>query len=125
MIDHVGLHVGDIGKSKSFYDTALAPLGYALMSEFPQWKVVGYGWDGKPDFWLTGDGAEKASHVAFMAKDKPMVEAFYQAGLTAGGTDNGGPGYRKDYGPGYYAAFVRDPDGHNIEAVFHDPSPSE
>ncbi len=125
MIDHAGFHVTDVQKSKKFYDVALAPLGYAQTAEYAEWNVLGYGIAGKSDFWLVGDGAEKASHVAFAADDKAEVEGFYKAGLEAGGTDNGAPGYRKDYAPGYFAAFLRDPDGHNVEVVFRDPSPSE
>ena len=125
MIDHTGFHVADIERSKEFYGKALAPLGYSLVHEMPEWKVAGYGEGGKADFWLVGDGAEKPSHVAFRATNKESVEKFYEAGMAAGGTDNGAPGYRKEYTPGYYAAFVKDPDGHNIEVVFHDPNPSE
>src|SRR5581483_5120314 len=114
MIDHTSLHVSDIEKSKVFYAAALKPLGYAQTAEFAEWKVVGYGANGKSDMWLAGDGADKANHVAFVAHDKETVAAFHEAGLAAGGTDNGTPGYRKDYAPGYYAAFLHDPDGHNI-----------
>lgn len=124
MIDHTSIHVSDIGKSKAFYDQALAPLGYTMLSEFSEWKVAGYGVGNKSDFWIAGDGAKQLEHIAFAALDKETVEKFHAAGLAAGGTDNGAPGYRKDYSPGYYAAFVKDPDGHNIEAVYHDPTPS-
>ena len=125
MIDHTGFHVNDIEASKRFYDKALAPLGYSMLTEFPEWKVAGYGANGKSDLWIVGDGCKQQEHVAFAATDKDGVQQFHEAGLAAGGTDNGAPGYRKDYAPGYYAAFVKDPDGHNIEVVFHDPSPSE
>jgi predicted lactoylglutathione lyase len=125
MIDHTGFHVNDIEKSKAFYDKALAPLGYTMLSEFPEWKVAGYGAGNKSDLWIVGDGMKQEEHVAFTAMDKETVEKFHTAGVEAGGTDNGAPGYRKDYAPGYYAAFVKDPDGHNIEVVFHDPAPSE
>ncbi|HEV7121724.1 MAG TPA: VOC family protein [Candidatus Paceibacterota bacterium] len=124
MIDHTTLHVKDIEKSKEFYAKALAPLGYEQLSEFAEWKVVGLGAEGKSDLWLVGDAAgTPAGHVAFAAHDKAQVDSFHAAGLAAGGGDNGAPGYRKDYTPGYYAAFVHDPDGHNLEVVFHDPNP--
>jgi len=123
MIDHVTVHVNDISKSKEFYMKALAPLGYAVTTEMPEWKVVGFGVEGKSDLWLVGDGFGKAGHVAFVAHDMDTVQEFYDAGLVSGGKDNGAPGYRKEYSPGYFAAFVYDPDGHNIEVVFHDPNP--
>jgi predicted lactoylglutathione lyase len=125
MIDHTGYHVNDIEKSKAFYSEALAPLGYTLISEFPEWKVAGYGAGTTSDFWIVGDGVKQTEHVAFRAFDKESVDKFHEAGIASGGTDNGAPGYRTDYSPGYYAAFVKDPDGHNVEVVFHDPSPSE
>lgn len=126
MIDHASVHVSDIEKSKAFYAKALAPLGYAMLAEYPEYKVAGFGEAPKADFWISaGEGMEQENHVAFAAKDKETVEGFHEAGILAGGTDNGAPGYRKDYSPGYYAAFVKDPDGHNIEVVFHDPNPSE
>jgi len=122
MIDHVSIRANDIAKAKEFYSKALAPLGYTVMMEFAEYKVVGLGADGKADLWISGKGSEDEGHVALVAKDKAAVDAFYKAGLAAGGADNGAPGYRKDYSPGYYAAFVKDPDGHNIEVVFHDPT---
>ena len=125
MIDHTTLHVNDWDKSKEFYSKALAPLGYTQTSEFAEWKVTGYGVNGKSDLWLVADGADKAGHIAFTATDKDGVQGFYDAALASGGKDNGAPGYRKDYSPGYYAAFVHDPDGHNIEVVFHDSAPAE
>lgn len=124
MIDHAGIHVSDIAKAKEFYSKALAPLGYTMIAEYPEYKVAGFGEGGKADFWLNADGSEQENHVAFAAKDKAAVDGFYKVSLAAGGTDNGAPGYRKDYSPGYYAAFVKDIDGHNIEVVFHDPNPS-
>lgn len=125
MIDHVGLHVSDISKGKDFYTKALAPLGYTMMADMPEYNVAGFGEGGKADFWVDGKAIEVTNHVAFAAKDKAAVEAFHAAGIAAGGTDNGAPGYRKEYSPGYYAAFIKDMDGHNIEVVYHDPNPSE
>jgi catechol 2,3-dioxygenase-like lactoylglutathione lyase family enzyme len=124
MIDHVTLHVNDWDTSKDFYAKALAPLGYAQTSEFEEWKVTGYGVNGKSDLWIVADGADKPGHIAFIASNKDQVQQFYDAALASGGKDNGAPGYRKDYSPGYYAAFAYDPNGHNIEVLFHDPSPS-
>ncbi len=122
MIDHISLHVTDLEKTKKFYTETLAPLGYTLTSEHPEWNLIAYGIDGKSDLWIVGDGASKSQHIAYAAADKETVQKCYDAGLAAGGTDNGAPGYRKEYSPGYYAAFVHDPDGHNIEVVFHDPA---
>ncbi|MRG95132.1 VOC family protein [Polyangium spumosum] len=120
MIDHVSIGVRDLDKSKAFYAAALAPLGYAVMMEFP--GVCGLGEKGKPDFWL-GAGGEVGyrQHVALVAKDRATVDAFYEAAIRAGGKDNGKPGLRPMYHPNYYGAFVLDPDGHNIEAVCHAP----
>ena len=125
MIDHAGIHVSDITKAKEFYSKALAPLGYTMIAEYPEYKVAGFGEGGKADFWLSADGSEQENHVAFAAKDKMAVDAFYKEGIAAGGTDNGAPGYRKNYSAGYYAAFLKDIDGHNIEVVFHDPNLGE
>jgi predicted lactoylglutathione lyase len=125
MIDHVSVHVSDFAKAKEFYSKALAPLGYSVITEFAEWSVAGLGADGKPDLWIKADGAKQDVHVAVAAKDKQQVDDFYSAGMAAGGTDNGKPGYRKDYSPGYYAAFLKDSDGHNVEVVFHDPNPAQ
>jgi catechol 2,3-dioxygenase-like lactoylglutathione lyase family enzyme len=115
MIDHTGVSVSDMAKSKKFYTEALKPIGYVLKSDYGE--AVGFGED-HPDFWL-GIGSGSHVHVAFRVKSKEMVDAFHKAGLAAGGTDNGAPGIRAQYHPTYYAAFVKDPDGNNIEAVFH------
>lgn len=121
MIDHVTVHVGDIEKSKAFYEAALKPLGYGMTSDHPEWKLAGFGSKKKASVWLyAGEGAKQVAHLALTAKDANAVRAFYKAALKAGGKDNGKPGYRKNYGPGYYAAFVYDLDGHNVEAVFYD-----
>jgi catechol 2,3-dioxygenase-like lactoylglutathione lyase family enzyme len=118
MIAHTGVSVSDYKKSKVFYEKALAPLGYKNNMEFDE--AGGFN-DGKnTDFWIGKSGAVAKAHVAFEAKNKTQVEEFYKAALAAGGKDNGSPGYRKEYWPGYYAAFVYDPDGHNIEAVWYD-----
>ena len=125
MIDHTGLQVSDPKRSRTFYDAALAPLGYGVLMEIPKeftgGKVVlGYGIAPKPDFWLQeGTPNQPPIHIAFSAASKQHVDQFYRAALAAGGRDNGPPGPRPHYHANYYGAFVLDPDGHNIEAVFH------
>ncbi len=128
MIDHVGFPVSDYKRAKAFYQKALAPLGYALVMEVEQetetgFPAAGFGIGGKPDFWIGGEGGlHRALHIAIQAKDRAAVDAFYRAALAAGARDNGAPGLRPHYHPDYYAAFVLDPDGHNIEAVCHSPA---
>jgi catechol 2,3-dioxygenase-like lactoylglutathione lyase family enzyme len=128
MIDHLGFSVSDYDRAKAFYAKALAPLGYSLIMEVTQeqgsdFPAAGFGADGKPDFWIGGEGGiDKPMHVAILAKDRAAVDAFYHAAIAAGGRDNGPPGIRAHYHPDYYGAFVRDLDGHNIEAVCHDPA---
>jgi len=118
MLDHVGLAVSDFARSKSFFEQALAPLGYKCLMEFP--GTAGFGAD-RPDFWIGQGGKLSPTHVAFVAVDRAVVDAFYNAAIGAGGRDNGKPGIRKEYHPTYYGAFVLDPDGNNIEAVCHKP----
>jgi catechol 2,3-dioxygenase-like lactoylglutathione lyase family enzyme len=117
MYDHIGLKVKDLAGSVRFYGAALAPLGYVLCSSDE--SGAGFGPKGEPALWLTkGKGVSlSGAHVAFRAPDHAAVDKFHAAALKAGGKDNGGPGPRPDYGPKYYAAFVIDPDGNNIEAV--------
>ena len=126
MIDHVGFPVSDYARSKDFYAEALAPLGYALIMEVgaeqteSRAAAAGFGAGGKPDFWIGGEGGlARQMHIAITAKDRAAIDAFYRAALAAGARDNGAPGLRPRYHPNYYAAFVLDPDGHNIEAVCH------
>lgn len=127
MIDHTGVSVSDFARSKAFYQQALAPLGYVLMMEFPAsvtggTDVAGFGEPPKPDFWISrGTPNQPPIHIAFRAASRALVDAFYQAAMAAGGRDNGAPGLRPHYHPDYYGAFVLDPDGHNVEAVCHDP----
>jgi catechol 2,3-dioxygenase-like lactoylglutathione lyase family enzyme len=127
VIDHTGLQVSDPRKSRKFYDAALAPLGYRMLMEIPTEHtggkvVLGYGVAPKPDFWMSeGSPNQQKLHIAFRAKNHKEVDAFYKAALSAGGKDNGAPGPRPHYHKNYYGAFVLDPDGHNIEAVCHDP----
>lgn len=117
MIDHVSLSVRDYVRSKEFYEAALAPLGYELLMEFG--PGGGFGLEGKPYFWIHEGEPGPGIHVAFVARDRERVDAFYEAALAAGGTDNGPPGVREHYHPTYYAAFVHDFDGNNVEAVHH------
>jgi predicted lactoylglutathione lyase len=122
MIAHASLAVSDYKKSKSFFERSLAPLGYR--SNMEHGEAAGFN-DGKnTDFWISRETTVIPTHLAFEAKSREQVEAFYQAALASGGKDNGAPGYR-DYWPGYYAAFVLDPDGNNIEAVWYDYSKSK
>lgn len=120
MIDHVGIDVSDYSCVKTFYTSALAPLGYTLLVEYGE--TAGFGADAKADFWISQNRATSPTiHVAFQCDRREQVDGFYAAALKAGGKDNGAPGIREDYSPTYYAAFVIDPDGHNIEAVCHKP----
>ncbi len=128
IIDHLGFGVSDYGRAKIFYTAALAPLGIGVvmevtpaMSEDKVW-AVGFGRDGKPEFWIGSDGRTTPQlHVALLAESREQVRAFHEAAVAAGGRDNGGPGLRPHYHPHYYAAFVLDLDGHNVEAVCHGP----
>jgi catechol 2,3-dioxygenase-like lactoylglutathione lyase family enzyme len=121
MIDHTGIGVADVGLSASFYDAALGALGMRRVAQIPEnvgTDGIGYGLD-HPVFWIDRFHPHSVKqHTAFAAKSRTEVDAFYAAALKAGGIDNGGPGLRKQYAPAYYAAFVLDPDGNNIEAVY-------
>jgi catechol 2,3-dioxygenase-like lactoylglutathione lyase family enzyme len=118
VIDHVGLEVRDYRRSKQFYGAALKPLGFELAMEF-EGRMGGFARDGKPWFWIRQGEPAAGVHVAFRAADTDAVDAFHAAAIGAGGKDNGGPGLREHYHPTYYAAFVHDPDGNNVEAVHH------
>lgn len=121
MLDHVSLRVSDYEKSKEFYIKAFAPLGYELVKDFPDYKVAGFGTKESAELWIsTDDNTVVSSHLAVVANGPEAVKGFYDAALAAGGTDNGAPGPRPDYGDNYYAAFVLDLDGNNIEAVFRE-----
>ena len=120
MIDHVTANVSDFDRAKDFYAKVLAPLGYSIQAQFPGAAGFGSG-EGIPDFWIGSSEERGATHVAFTAKDRASVDAFYAAATSAGGKDNGAPGVRSHYHENYYAAFVHDADGNNIEAVCHQP----
>jgi catechol 2,3-dioxygenase-like lactoylglutathione lyase family enzyme len=120
MLDHIGIQVRDLDRSIAFYTKALAPLGYELVMTWE--RFAGFGVAGKPDFWIDGrKGPTDIIHVAFRATGRAIVRSFHEAAIAAGGKDNGGPGVRPHYHEHYYGAFVLDPDGHNIEAVCHEP----
>ena len=136
MIDHIGMPVSDLARATEFYAKALAPLGYGIVMEVSAAETghggaVGFGapgkeedfQSGKPSFWI-GEGEPLAGqiHVAFLAPSRAAVDAFYRAALAAGGKDNGKPGLRPHYHENYYAAFVLDLDGNNVEAVCHAPA---
>jgi catechol 2,3-dioxygenase-like lactoylglutathione lyase family enzyme len=111
MLDHIGIPVSDVARSKQFFVAALAPLGYKVITDFGE--AVGIG----PDLWIGKGQPGSALHIAVSAPERGLVDAFYRAAIAAGGRDNGKPGIRAQYHPNYYAAFVYDPDGNNIEVV--------
>ena len=123
VIDHFGINCSDWAKSKEFYDGVLGVLGFTRQMDFD--VAIGYGRDGKPDFWIADASAGDASgpnrevHVAFAAADVDAVKAFYDAAMGFGAESLHAPRLWPEYHPGYYGAFVRDPDGNNVEAVFH------
>jgi catechol 2,3-dioxygenase-like lactoylglutathione lyase family enzyme len=116
MIDHVILNVSDLTASRRFYIAALTPMGYEVIWDLPEW--LGLGPSGTAEFWVADrKPTHTAVHVSFACDDVDTVAAFHEAGVGAGGLDNGAPGVREHYGPEYFCAFVLDPDGNNIEAV--------
>ncbi|GCF95031.1 glyoxalase [Enterococcus florum] len=115
MIDHLSIGVTDLVKSKAFYQQVLAPLGYSVKIEMEHGVCFS---SSAGDLWIVKSQPAK-THFAFRADDHAAVDAFYQAAIAAGGTDNGAPGLRPHYHENYYAAFVIDPDGYNVEAVCH------
>jgi catechol 2,3-dioxygenase-like lactoylglutathione lyase family enzyme len=123
MIDHTGVSASDAAASIAFYQAALAPIGYQQLVSFEAEDgspVAGFGVAPKPDFWVAGGRpSQPPTHVAFVARTRAEVDAFHAAALGAGGTDHGAPGLRPHYHADYYAAFVLDLDGYNIEAVCH------
>jgi catechol 2,3-dioxygenase-like lactoylglutathione lyase family enzyme len=127
MLDHVTLSVTDLDRAKVFYGSALAPLGIEMVGEVTAEQsgsvaFAGFGIGRKGQLWLAEKGRQTPeTHICFRAPTREGVRAFHAAGLSAGGTDNGPPGVREVYHPAYYAAFVTDPEGHNIEAVCFEP----
>ena len=115
MIDHIKLFVSDFEGSRAFYERALQPLAYRVLLA-PAAGVVGMGRE-FPDFWIAQTDAPATAHVAFRADDRELVDAFHEAAITAGGSDNGGPGSRPQYHEHYYGAFILDPDGNKVLSV--------
>ena len=125
-LDHVTLSVGDLDVSRAFYSRLLEPLGLELVADISAEQAgtayAGFGIGRKGSFWLSETGVQTPQfHACFRAKTREQVRQFHAAGLANGGTDNGAPGVREIYHPAYYAAFVLDPEGHNIEAVCFEP----
>jgi catechol 2,3-dioxygenase-like lactoylglutathione lyase family enzyme len=122
ILDHISLGVSDYEKARQFYNRVLPTLGIAIVWEKP--NMVAYGIDGDDQFGLQADTAapRTGTHVAFRAPNRDSVNRFHAEALAAGALDNGLPGVRPDYSGTYYAAFVFDPDGNRIEAVFHEPT---
>jgi len=119
LLDHIGLPVSSLERSRTLYEAALATLGYKVVKQSS--ASVGFGRDRKPELTLfQSTQAPAPAHIAFAASSREMVDAFYQAALAAGATDNGAPGLRPEYHVGYYGAFLLDADGNNVEAVFHE-----
>ena len=122
MIDHLSIQCADVAASAAFYDAVLAPLGGLRIMEFG--PVIGFGVPPMPDFWLgpraTGEGFREV-HIAFQAPDRAAVRAFFEAAVAAGAEVLHEPRVWPEYHPGYFGAFVRDPDGNNVEAVCHTP----
>jgi catechol 2,3-dioxygenase-like lactoylglutathione lyase family enzyme len=124
MMDHVGINCSDLPASAAFYDKILGALGCARIMDFGQ--AIGYGVPGKPDFWIStqptegpASGPNREIHVAFMAPDAAAVRAFFEAATSVGAEVLHEPRFWPEYHQGYYGAFVRDPDGNNVEAVCH------
>jgi len=124
VIDHMTIGVSDLARSRDFYRAALEPLGFHEMGAWSdKQREVAFGYEGGDDFAISSHYEPGGQvHVAFSADSREAVAAFHEAALRAGGRDNGAPGERPEYSPGYYGAFVLDPDGHNIEAVWHGAS---
>jgi catechol 2,3-dioxygenase-like lactoylglutathione lyase family enzyme len=122
MLDHLSIQCADVATAAAFYDTVLAPLGGGRIMDFG--PVIGYGVGQKPTFWLgplADDGPNREVHVAFVAPDRARVRAFFDAAVGAGAEVLHEPRVWPEYHPDYYGAFVRDPDGNNVEAVCHAP----
>ena len=128
VIDHFGINCSDWPKAQEFYDHVLGVLGYSRQMDFG--VAIGYGTEGKPTFWIADASAGEASgpnretHIAFVATGEADVQAFFRTALALGAEPLHKPRLWPEYHPGYYGAFVRDPDGNNVEAVFHGAAPA-
>ena len=124
VIDHVDLLVADLAASRRFYEAALAPLGFGIVAQSE--TSYGFGVEGAEDFAINliapGDTPTTGAHVAFVAESKEAVQSLYDAAIRAGGRSKLEPALHPEYHPGYFGAFVYDPDGNNVEAVYHDRS---
>jgi catechol 2,3-dioxygenase-like lactoylglutathione lyase family enzyme len=126
VIDHIGVGVRDFEESLDFYSRALGPLGFERVAFIDaDNRSAGFGVHGRDDFWIHEGRPTGRMHVAFAAEPRDAVDAFHAAALEAGARDNGAPGVRAEYSDTYYAAYVLDPNGNNIEAVFHGDAPSQ
>jgi catechol 2,3-dioxygenase-like lactoylglutathione lyase family enzyme len=130
MLDHVGINCSDLDSAAGFYDRVLGALGFARVMDVG--VAIGYGAQGKPDFWISRQpaegpaaGANREIHAAFVAKDAAAVRAFFDAATSLGAEVLHEPRFWPEYHEGYYGAFVRDPDGNNIEAVCHTAQPGD
>jgi len=126
-VDHLTVRVRDLAASRAFYEAALAPLGVTVQEtrpDLPDDPGIVFGPAGAEDFCISEGEPSGPLHLAFLAADRAQVDAFHAAALAAGGRDNGAPGPRPHYHAGYYGAYVLDPDGNNVEAVFHDRASS-
>ncbi|HEX4761006.1 MAG TPA: VOC family protein [Thermoleophilaceae bacterium] len=126
VIDHIGVGVRDYEQSLDFYIRALAPLGLDLVAETEaDNRAAGFGYKGRDDFWIHEGRPLGRTHIAFEAPSRQHVDAFHAAAVEAGGRDNGAPGPRPEYSATYYAAYILDPNGNNIEAVHHGEAPTD
>ena len=122
MLDHMTLRVRNMDASRAFYAAALAPLGYGIIADYGEGDGIAFGPPGQDDFAIAPAGGGTPTgpvHLAFYARDRAAVGDFHVFGMSAGGRDNGPPGLRPHYHPDYYAAYLIDPDGNNVEAVNH------
>lgn len=126
MFDHLSLKVKNFEAALSFYSAALAPLGYGCVQFTDDGRAAGFGRGKVLQFWISEDARPStAVHFAFSADDHKAVDSFYEKAMAAGGRDNGQPGIRNRYHDSYYAAFILDPDGNNVEVVCHFPGKIE
>jgi catechol 2,3-dioxygenase-like lactoylglutathione lyase family enzyme len=125
VVDHIDLRVRDLAAARSFFEQVLAPLGFSVVNTDPTEPWVSFGVKGHDDFGLCENPEPTRNlHIAFTAHSTEAVDRFHAVAIALGAKDNGAPGYRPQYHPGYYGAFVLDAEGNNLEAVFHQRPPS-